>query len=183
MALLQVRTIPDPVLRQVAKPVAEVDARIRSFMDDMVETMYAEHGIGLAATQVGVSERIIVVDLTDERDGKGALRMANPEIVWTDPDEMFEFNEGCFSVAADVSDRSSRFFAIVKRPKRVRVRYIDQNNQPQEIEAEDLSSSALQHEIDHLNGILFIDHLSKLKRDMILKKLEKARRELNGDAD
>ncbi|MBV8059923.1 MAG: peptide deformylase [Alphaproteobacteria bacterium] len=180
MALLNVRTIPDPVLRQVAKPVANVDARVRKLMDDMVETMYAEHGIGLAATQVGILERIIVVDLTDERDGSEAIRMVNPEIIWTDTAETYKFNEGCFSVAADVSDRSSRFFAIVERPKRVKVRYLDHNGKQQEIEAEDLYSSALQHEIDHLNGILFIDHLSKLKRDMILKKLDKARREQSG---
>lgn len=180
MAILKVRTIPDPVLRQVAKPVAVVDARLRQLMDDMVETMYAEHGVGLAATQVGVLERVIVVDLSEERNGAGALRMANPEIVWHDPDETYEYNEGCFSVAADVCDRSSRFYAVVVRPKRVRVKYIDIDNQPQEVEAEDLFSTALQHEIDHLNGILFIDHLSKLKRDMILKKLEKARREQSG---
>ena len=166
MTQIPIRIIPDPVLRQKAKPVTAVDKRVAKFMDDMLESMYKGHGIGLAANQVGSLERVITVDISDERNGKGALLMANPVIIWHDPLETFTYNEGCLSIPDQ--------YAKVTRPKRIRLNYLDQKGKPQELEAEDLLSQCIQHEIDHLDGVLFIDHISKLKRDMIVKKVEKA---------
>lgn len=168
MTRLTLHTLPDPVLRQTAQPVQAVDTRIVRLMDDMLETMYACNGIGLAANQVGVLERVIVLDLSKERDGKGALFMANPEIL-EKSDETFTYNEGCLSVPEQYAD--------VTRPKRIKARYLDKSGQSCEIEAEDLLSQCIQHEIDHLNGVLFVDHLSALKRKMLLRKLEKAQHE------
>ena len=174
MTKLIIRTIPDPVLRQKAQPVAKVDQRINTLMHDMLETMY-EDGIGLAANQVGVLERVIVVDISDTRDGSEALMMANPEIVWQSEDT-FTYREGCLSVRPDPHDSTSDLFANVTRPGKIRVSYLDQDNEKKEIEAECLLSQCIQHEIDHLNGVLFIDHLSALKRNMIIRKIEKLRR-------
>jgi peptide deformylase len=129
--------------------------------------MYKGHGIGLAANQVGSLERVITVDISEERNGNKALMMANPEIIWHDPEATFTYNEGCLSIPDQYAD--------VTRPKRIRLTYLDQHGKKQEMEAEDLLSQCIQHEIDHLNGVLFIDHISKLKRDMIVKKVEKAR--------
>lgn len=175
MTKLTIRTIPDPVLREKAKPVAAVDQRIQTLMRDMLETMY-EDGIGLAANQVGVLERIITVDISETRDGSEALMMANPEIVWASNDG-FTYREGCLSVRPDPHDSTPDLFANVTRPAKIRVTYLDENNQKQEIEAEGLLSQCIQHEIDHLDGILFIDHLSALKRNMIVRKIEKLRRQ------
>jgi peptide deformylase len=163
MAILKILTIPDPILRQKAEPVAKVDAETAQLMRNMLETMYVG-GIGLAANQVGVLKRIVTVDISDERDGSKALLMANPEIIWSS-DEKFTYKEGCLSVPDS--------FADVVRPKKIRVKYLNEKNEPKEVEAEDLLSVCIQHEIDHLNGILFIDHLSRLKRNMIVKKVEK----------
>ena len=163
--LLSLHTLPDPVLRQKAQPVRAVDARIARFMKDMLETMYAKRGIGLAANQVGSLERIIAVDLSEERDGTAALLMANPEIVWKS-DDTFTYNEGCLSVPEHYAD--------IIRPRSIRLTYLDPTNTKRELEAEDLLSQCLQHEIDHLNGKLFIDYLSPLKRKIITRKLEKA---------
>lgn len=168
MTQFPIRIIPDPVLRQVAQPIGSVDKRIAKFMEDMLESMYKGHGIGLAANQVGSLERVITVDISQERDGTKALLMANPEITWFDPEESFTYNEGCLSIPGQYAD--------VTRPKRIRLTYLDQHGKTQELEAEDLLSQCIQHEIDHLNGVLFIDHISKLKRDMITKRVEKAQR-------
>lgn len=166
MSKLPIRIIPDAVLRQTAKPVAKVDARLARLMDDMLDTMYPADGLGLAANQVGLLERVIVCDRGQmQRDT--ALRMANPEILWTS-EETYTHREGCLSIPDQ--------FAEVTRPKRVRVKYLDQQNQEQVVEAEDLFAICIQHEIDHLNGILFFDHLSKLKRDMMIRKVEKAKK-------
>lgn len=173
MTFIPVRIIPDPVLRQKAQPVSRVDKRIGKFMNDMLESMYKAHGIGLAANQVGCLERLIVVDVSEERDGSKALLMANPEIIWKDPEETFTYREGCLSIPEQ--------YAEVTRPKRVRVTYLDPSGSKRELEAEDLLSQCIQHEIDHLNGILFIDHLSKLKRQMIERKVEKAKRLADDD--
>lgn len=164
MAILTILTIPDPILRQKAEPIASVDAETAKFMRDMLETMYVG-GIGLAANQVGVLKRIITVDISEERDGSKALLMANPEIVWAS-EEKFTYKEGCLSVPDS--------FADVVRPKKIRLKYLNEKNEPKEIEAEDLLSICIQHEIDHLNGVLFIDHISRLKRNMIVKRVEKA---------
>jgi peptide deformylase len=175
MTLLHIHTLPDPVLREKAKPVAAVDSRVLKLTKDMLETMYANHGIGLAANQVGILERIVVLDLSEKRDGTEALLLINPEVV-DSSEETFTYNEGCLSVRPTAEDTSPDLYANVTRPKRVKVRYLDDKGDAQEIEAEDLLSTALQHEIDHLNGILFIDHLSALKRNMLTRKIEKARR-------
>ena len=164
--MLPIRIIPDPVLRQKAQAVTSVDKRVAAFMDEMLGAMYKGHGIGLAANQVGSLDRIITVDVSEERNGSKALLMANPEIVWRDPEATFTYNEGCLSIPDQYAD--------VTRPKRVRVKYFDQMGKQQELEAEDLLSQCIQHEIDHLNGVLFIDHISRLKRDRILKKFTKS---------
>ncbi len=169
MKKLTIRTIPDKVLRQVAQPVASVDKNVAAFMEELAKAMYEGKGIGLAANQVGSLQRVLAVDVSEERNGRNVLFMANPEIVWRDPEELFIYNEGCLSVPGHYAD--------VTRPRRIRMTYLDQNNKKQELEAQDLLSTCLQHEIDHLNGALFIDHISKLKRDMILRKIEKQRKE------
>lgn len=169
---LTIQTIPAPTLREKAHPVPTVDKNVAEFMEKLGEAMYEGKGIGLAANQVGSLSRIIALDVSEERNGTSALLMANPEIVWMEPKETFLYNEGCLSIPGH--------YANVKRPKRVRVAYIDQHGKKREIEAEDLLSQCLQHEIDHLNGVLFIDHLSKLKRDIILRKVEKERKESQG---
>jgi peptide deformylase len=176
MATLEVLTVPNPILRDVAKPVEKVDARIVQLMRDMVETMYADDGIGLAANQVGVLERVIVVDLSKSRDGSEALMMANPEII-EESEETFTYSEGCLSVRACPTESTADLYANVTRPKRVKVKYLDHEGMEQMVEAEDLFSSCLQHEIDHLDGVLFVDHLSSLKRSMIMRKIDKLRRQ------
>src|ERR1700722_788679 len=168
MTRIPIRIIPDPVLRQKAQPVSEVDKRVAQFMHDMLDSMYLNHGIGLAANQVGALERIITVDVSEERNGTKALMMANPEITWHDPEDTFTYREGCLSIPDQ--------YAEVTRPKRIRMNYLDASGKKQEIEAEDLLSQCIQHEIDHLNGVLFIDHISALKRSMITKRVEKAMR-------
>lgn len=168
MTHIPIRIIPDPVLRQKAEAVTVVDKRVAQFMEDMLESMYKGHGIGLAANQVGSLERVITVDISQERNASKALMMANPEIIWSDPEATFTYNEGCLSIPDQYAD--------VTRPKRIRLTYLDQHGKKQELEAEDLLSQCIQHEIDHLNGVLFIDHISKMKRDIIIRKVEKAQR-------
>jgi len=167
MAKLPILTAPDPLLKQRAKAVDKVDDRIRTLMDDMLETMYAAPGIGLAAPQVGVLERVIVIDVSGEDEEPRPLRMANPEILWQS-EELSSYDEGCLSLPDH--------YAEVVRPKQVRVRYLDQDNEIRELEADGLLATCVQHEIDHLNGTLFVDHLSSLKRNMILRKLAKLRK-------
>jgi len=167
MALLPILVAPDPRLNQKAKPVAKVDARVRKLMDDMLETMYIAPGIGLAAPQVGVLERVIVLDLAHEGEAPRPLRMANPELLWVS-DEDAVYNEGCLSLPEHYAD--------VTRPARIKVRYLDENNKTIELEAEGLLATCIQHEMDHLQGILFIDHLTALKRNIILRKLLKAKK-------
>ena len=168
MARLPVITAPNPVLRQKSKPVEKVDDALRKLMDDMVETMYAEIGIGLAAIQVGVPKRVIVMDLSEEEEEPKPLYFVNPEITWTS-DEAGVYNEGCLSVP--------EYYADVERPLKCRVKFLDYDGKPREIEADGLLATCIQHEMDHLEGVLFIDRISSLKRDMIIKKLTKAQRE------
>ena len=167
MAHLPILTAPDPRLKAKAKPVERVDDGVRQLMDDMLETMYVAPGIGLAAPQVGVSKRVIVIDLAKEDEPRAPLKLANPEIVWvSDEDAVFE--EGCLSVP--------EHYAEVARAAAVRIRYLDYENEIREIEASGLLATCLQHEIDHLDGILFIDRLTALKRNIILRKLLKAKK-------
>jgi peptide deformylase len=167
MALLPILTAPDPALKKISQPVKQVDASVRKLMDDMLETMYQAPGIGLAAPQVGVLKRVIVLDLAREGEAPQPLRIANPEIVWVSDDDA-TYNEGCLSVPEHYAD--------VVRPGACRVKYLDQDNKQQEMAAEGLLATCLQHEIDHLDGVLFIDHLTALKRNMILRKLLKAKK-------
>ncbi|MBP3546817.1 MAG: peptide deformylase [Alphaproteobacteria bacterium] len=170
MAKLKVYEYPHPVLKQKAEKVAKVDDEIRSFLDDMLETMYDAVGVGLAAPQVGVSKRIVVIDVAhpDEGEERNPIYLVNPEIIWHSDEESCQY-EGCLSVP----DQS----AEVNRYKQVRVQYLDYNGKECEIMAEGLLAIALQHEIDHLDGILYIDRISRLKRQMLLKKLQKMRQE------
>jgi peptide deformylase len=168
MARLTILTAPDPRLKLVAQPVVAVDDAVRRLMEDMVETMYAARGIGLAATQVGVAQRVVVMDLSDMPEApKQPLKMANPEILWHS-DQDSSYQEGCLSVPG--------VFENVTRPDACKVRYLDEQNEVRELNATGLLATCIQHEIDHLNGTLFVDHLSNLKRNMIIKKLEKAKR-------
>jgi peptide deformylase len=167
MAILPIITAPDPRLKQIAKPVEKVDAEVRKLMDDMLETMYAAPGIGLAAPQVGALRRVIVLDLARDDEKPQPLKMANPEVVWVS-DEDAVYNEGCLSLPEHYAD--------VVRPAKCRVRYLDQQNEIRTLEAEGLLATCVQHEIDHLEGILFVDHLTALKRNMILRKLLKAKK-------
>ena len=167
MAKLDIITAPDPRLKLRAKPVEKVDAKVRRLMDDMLETMYGSIGVGLAAPQVGVAQRVIVIDVAREGEKANPMRMANPEILWRSP-ELTTGNEGCLSLP--------EHYAEVTRPARIRLRYLDYQNEIREIEASGLLAMCLQHEIDHLDGVLFVDHISSLKRGMILRKLAKAKR-------
>ncbi|MBE6450761.1 MAG: peptide deformylase [Alphaproteobacteria bacterium] len=174
MSVLKLYEYPHPILEQKAESVSKVDAEIQKFLDDMLETMYASRGVGLAAPQVGVSKRIIVIDAEQkEVDGEykrgNPICLVNPEIVYKS-EETILFCEGCLSVPKQSAD--------VERHYAIKVRYLDYNSKPQEIEAEDYLAVVLQHEIDHLDGILYIDRISRLKRNMLLKKLEKYRQSL-----
>jgi peptide deformylase len=167
MALLPILTAPDPRLKVKAVQVAAVDDKIRRLMDDMLETMYAAPGIGLAAPQVGVAKRVIVVDVAREGEPQQALRMANPEVVWHS-EETAVYNEGCLSLPEHYAD--------VERPAEVKVKYLAYDGSEQELHANGLLATCVQHEIDHLEGTLFVDHISQLKRGIILRKLAKAKR-------
>ena len=174
MAVLPIITAPDPRLKVTCEPVAEVDGAIARLMDDMLDTMYLAPGIGLAAPQVGVTKRVLVVDVSPKEGPREPIRMANPEIVWRS-DELAVYEEGCLSLPEQYAD--------VERPATIRFRYVDEKGQPQEREAMGLLSTCIQHELDHLDGIIFVDHLSALKRKMILRKLSKQKKQqtLAGD--
>src|ERR1700761_257646 len=167
MAIRTILTAPDPRLKVVSEPVAKVDGEIRTLIEDMIETMYDADGIGLAAIQVGQPKRMLVMDI-DQRDGKKNPRVfINPVITWKS-DEMAVAEEGCLSIP-EIWDE-------VERPARIKAEYLDRDGKKQELEADGLLAVCLQHEMDHLEGILFVDHLSKLKRSMAMKKLQKAKR-------
>ena len=167
MALREILTVPNPVLKQVSTPVERVDDDLRRLMDDMLETMYAAPGIGLAAIQVGVPRQVIVMDLARQDDPPEPRYFVNPEILWAS-DETAPYEEGCLSVP-EVYDE-------VDRPARVRLRYLDYNGQEVVEEAEGLFAVCIQHEMDHLKGVLFIDHLSRLKRDRAVARVRKLAR-------
>jgi peptide deformylase len=157
--------LPDPVLRQVSVPVEGVDDAIRRLAEDMLETMYDAPGIGLAAIQIGVPRRMLVIDLSKEDEENAPQIFINPEILST-TDERSVYEEGCLSIPD--------YYAEVERPAGIRVRYLDREGRQQESDADGLLATCLQHEIDHLNGVLFIDHISKLKREMVVRKFTKA---------
>lgn len=167
MAIRPILTAPDPRLREVSRPVEKVDDQLRALMDDMLETMYEAPGIGLAAIQIGEPLRVIVMDLAGEEEEPAPRYFVNPEIL--DPsDDMNVHEEGCLSVPD--------FYEEVERPARCRVKFLDYDGNEQILEAEGMLATCIQHEMDHLEGVLFIDHLSRLKRDRILKKIKKEQR-------
>jgi peptide deformylase len=165
MALRDIIIIPDKRLRAVSKPVAGIDGEIRSLVEDMFETMYKAPGIGLAAIQIAVPARVVVMDLSKREETAEPRVFINPEITWKS-EETSHYEEGCLSIPDIHED--------VERPARVKVRYLGLDGKPREDDAEGLFATCIQHEIDHLNGVLFIDHISKLKRDRIIKKFGKA---------
>ncbi len=178
MAIMPIQIAPHPILKRVADPVDKFDDKLHALMDSMLETMYNAPGIGLAAPQVLVSKRVMVVDVDQpQEDDEAAADAAtikkrrtkprffvNPEIIWSS-EEPNTYEEGCLSLPGQ--------YAEVERPKKIRVKYFDYHGEPLELEADGLLATCIQHEIDHLNGVLFIDHLSSLKRDMVLRKLKK----------
>ncbi|MGC6471258.1 MAG: peptide deformylase [Parvibaculales bacterium] len=191
MTIRQIISVPDPRLKTISKPVDKVTETTRTLMDDMLETMYAANGIGLAAIQIGEAQRVIVMDLspseaaddTDDTDdengqqdrydlselkGEGPRYFVNPEIIWTS-DETSNYQEGCLSVPG--------FYDDVERPARCKVRFMDYDGETQEIDCDGMLATCIQHEMDHLNGIVFLDHLSRLKRDRIMSKLRKLNKE------
>ncbi len=171
MAVRDILIIPDKRLRLKSAAVQTVDKPLRALIEDMFETMYAAPGIGLAAIQIGVAKRVVTMDLAKKDDPKQPQVFINPEVVWSS-DEKAAYEEGCLSIP--------EYYEEVERPKAVKVKFLDLDLKPQEIEATGLLATCLQHEIDHLNGVLFIDHISKLKRDMVIKKFKKAAKKTEG---
>ena len=167
MAVREIIKLPDPMLRQASKPVTRVTEETRRIMDDMLDTMYDAPGIGLAAIQIRVPQRLVVIDLAREGEGKQPIFLVNPEVIW-ESEEQSDYEEGCLSIP--------EFFEMVSRPKEVKVRFLDRDGEAREVHCSGVLATCVQHEIDHLNGVLFIDYLSKLKRDRIIKKFAKAQK-------
>jgi peptide deformylase len=165
MAVREILKLPDKKLRLVSAPVKKIDAGIRALVDDMFETMYAAPGIGLAGIQVGIDKRVVVMDLSKKDEKEEPRVFINPEVIWAS-NEKATHEEGCLSIPD--------YYEEVERPIEVKVKYLDLHGKTQEIAADGLFATCLQHEIDHTNGVLFIDHISKLKRDRIIKKFTKA---------
>ena len=170
MSKKKILTLPDPILRKTSEPVEKIDKKIKNLMDDMLETMYAAPGIGLAAVQIGILKRIIVIDLSKEGEKKKPIFIVNPEIISKSSD-LVSYEEGCLSIPNQ--------FAEVERPNTCKIKFLDYEGNKKELEAEGLLATCIQHEIDHLNGILFIDYLSKLKKEIIIKKAKKQKKEID----
>ncbi len=167
MTIRPIISIPDPLLREVSEPISQVDDDLRVLADDMLETMYDAPGIGLAAVQIAILKRMLVIDTARDDEPKRPIVMINPEILELG-DEMRLHEEGCLSIP--------EYYAEIERPARCRVGYIDTDGKKQEMICEDILSTVVQHEIDHLNGVLFIDYLSRLKRDRVVKRFIKAKK-------
>lgn len=167
MALREIIVIPDPRLKLVSEPIATVDTEVRKLADDMLETMYEAPGIGLAAIQIAVPRRVVTIDLARKDEPKQPVVLINPEIIWRS-DELSIYEEGCLSIP--------EYYEEVERPATCRIRYQDLDGKVQELDCEGLMATCVQHEIDHLNGVLFIDYLSRLKRERVMKKFAKAAR-------
>ena len=167
--LRKILTEPDPVLRKKCEPLEKVDADLKKLMDDMLETMYAAPGIGLAAVQVGILKRLVVIDISKGEEKKKPLFLINPQIIHKS-EKTSVYEEGCLSLPGQ--------FAEIERPAKCTIKYIDYNGKEKDLKADGLLATCIQHEVDHLNGILFIDYLSKLKKDMIIKKLVKQKKEI-----
>jgi peptide deformylase len=167
MARLSIVIAPHQILKTKAKTVETIDDSIRQLLDDMLETMYAAPGIGLSANQIGVLKRVVVLDVARENEPPQPLKLINPEITWQS-DTLSTYNEGCLSIP--------ELYADVERPAEIKFRFLDPEGKKRDMEATGLLATCVQHEIDHLNGVLFIDHISALKRNMILRKLSKAQK-------
>ena len=167
MALRHIITLPDPKLRLASQRIERVDEFLRKLMDDMIETMHDAPGIGLAAIQIAEPIRLLVVDIAKKEEPPQPIVFVNPEIVWSS-EEHSTYEEGCLSIP--------EYYAEVERPASIRAKFLDRDGKPAEVLAEGLLATVLQHEIDHLEGILFIDHISRLKRDRVIKKFQKAAR-------
>ena len=167
--LRKILTEPDPILRKKCEPLEKVDEETKKLMDDMLETMYAAPGIGLAAIQVGILKRLVVIDISKEEEKKKPIFLINPQILYQSKNTSV-YEEGCLSLPGQ--------FAEIERPAECTIKYIDYNGKEKELKSDGLLATCIQHEVDHLNGILFIDYLSKLKKDMIIKKLVKQKKEI-----
>ena len=168
MSLLPIVTLPDEkTLREVSTPVPGVDSHVKKLWDDMLETMYHAPGIGLAAIQIGIPRRVLVIDLAKDGEPKNPLFVANPEVTWSS-EARSDYEEGCLSIP--------EYYEMVTRPAEIKLRYLDRQGEAQELHATGLLATCLQHEIDHLNGVLFIDHISRLKRERVIKKFQKAQK-------
>jgi peptide deformylase len=170
MALREIITLPDKRLRLKSEPIKRIDSVIRKLVDDLFETMYGAPGIGLAAIQIGVPKRVVTMDLSKKEDDHKPLVFINPEVTWTSA-EKSKYEEGCLSIP--------EYYEEVERPAQVKVKYLDLDGAGHEIAAAGLFATCLQHEIDHTNGVLFIDHISKLKRDRVIKKFTKAAKKVD----
>ena len=167
--LRKILTEPDPILRKKCEPLEKVDEETKKLMDDMLDTMYAAPGIGLAAIQVGILKRLVVIDISKEEEKKKPIFLINPQIIHQSKNTSV-YEEGCLSLPGQ--------FAEIERPAECTIKYLDYNGKEKELKAEGLLATCIQHEVDHLNGVLFIDYLSKLKKDMIIKKLVKQKKEI-----
>ncbi len=169
MTIQTILKIPDPRLKLVSEPVTKFDGKLQTLVQDMLETMYDAPGIGLAAIQIGVAKRLLVIDLAKEEEPKAPMVFVNPDIISVS-DELSIYEEGCLSIPD--------YYESVERPARIKIRYQDETGENREIEADGLLATCLQHEIDHLNGVMFIDHISKLKRTRVITKFTKAAKSL-----
>ncbi len=165
MTIRTILSIPDPKLKLVSEPVTQFDDALQTLIQDMLETMYDAPGIGLAAIQIGITKRLLVIDLAKEEEPKAPMVFANPELIWVS-DELSTYEEGCLSIP--------EYYESVERPAKIKLKYQDEKGKSCEIEADGLLATCLQHEIDHLNGVLFIDYISKLKRSRVITKFTKA---------
>ena len=170
MSKKKILTLPDPILRKTSEPVEKIDKKIKNLMDDMLETMYAAPGIGLAAVQIGILKRLVVIDISKEEEKKKPIFLINPQIIHQSKNTSV-YEEGCLSLPGQ--------FAEIERPAECTIKYIDYNGKEKELKSDGLLATCIQHEVDHLNGVLFIDHLSKLKKDLILKKTKKQKKEID----
>jgi peptide deformylase len=164
MAILPIVTVPDPLLKKISKPVEKVDDKLRAFMDDMLETMYAAPGVGLAAVQVGHLKRILVIDIAGEEEDPNPQYFINPEIMWTS-EELNTYNEGCLSIPEQYAD--------IDRPAECKIKFLDYDGNEHEVHMDGMLATCIQHEMDHLNGVVFIDYLSKIKRGIYVRKVKK----------
>ena len=168
MTILPIIIAPDPRLKITCDPVEDVNADIVKLLDNMLDTMYAAPGLGLAAPQVNVQKRLLVADVSRDPENRKPQYLINPELLWAS-EELFKYEEGCLSLP--------EHYAEVKRPAKIKIAYLDRNGKHQEMEAEDILSTVIQHEMDHLEGILFVDHISRLKRNLIIRKLQKTKKQ------